>query len=245
VPIPTLDKYSLLGLSLTGPDFNLQLINFYHHVTRHRGNLSFLLNASLNHSIPILLGGNFNMHFSLWAPPGKRISPWSEDLESWLDSQGFLSTVPDESVSRMSPNSHPSLIDFIFINEAFLEVPSFPSTCSVSFELSLGSDHAALCVSLPLSSLHPLPTQHQSWIVDTALKDKWCDLFWSYLIPDISDADSLCEAGCILLAQIGEVSDKIFTHPWPLKSRDLPWWSWECSLACAALRSCHWRDRKH
>jgi hypothetical protein len=25
----------------------------------------------------------------------------------------------------------------------------------------------------------------------------------------------------------------------------LPWWSRECSLACAALCSCHWRDCKH
>jgi Endonuclease-reverse transcriptase len=177
IPIEHLSHYDTLGLSLSGMNFNLHLINFYHHVRNHEGNLRHLLDLSLDHSIPILLAGDFNTHFGLWSPSGKRTSLWSDTLESWLDSQGFLSTVPNHAISRVSLSSHPSLINFIFVNEAFLEHPHFPCTCLVSFGLSLSSDHAALLLSLPISMSPKTRPRPPGWIVDVSKKDTWISNF--------------------------------------------------------------------
>jgi Endonuclease-reverse transcriptase len=224
VPIPTMDKYSLLGLSLTGPNFCLQIVNFYHHAKGHEGNLTDLFNASFDHTAPILLRGDSNTHFDLWAPSGKWVSPWSETPESWLNMAGFLSTVPKNTVSWISPKSWPSLIDFIFINEAFLEVPSFPSSCSKSFDLSLGSDHTGLLLSLPFTTQPRTQAQPLGWIIDTTLKDWWCEEFWMYSLPNISDVDSLLQAGKDLLTQILEVSDRLFVRKKTPNDHNLPWW---------------------
>jgi Endonuclease-reverse transcriptase len=177
VPIPHLLHYDFLGLALEGPGCRLHILNFYHHVQRYQGNLLHLLQAGLDHSVPIVLGGDFNTHFELWSPQGKKISPWAAELDSWLDTEGFLSTVPEDAISRVSSTSRPSLIDFIFVNEAFLEVPTFPSTCSVSFALSLGSDHAALLLPLPIFPTIQTPPRPPGWIIDTSLKEEWITLF--------------------------------------------------------------------
>jgi Endonuclease-reverse transcriptase len=172
-PITNLSFYNLLGISLRSPSFSLILINFYHHVRRHQGNLSHLLDFIPDPSVPILLAGDFNTHSDTWSPGGKRASPWAPSLETWLEEHGFVSTVPDGSISRCSSNSLPSLIDFIFINEAFLEVPSFPVTCSVSFGASVGSDHAGLSISVPWTLTPPRLLCPPRWKIDPDLKDDW------------------------------------------------------------------------
>jgi hypothetical protein len=177
VPIPNLLHYDLPGIALKGPSSHLHILNFYHHVQGHQGNLLHILHASLDHSIPIVLGGNFNTHFNLWSPKGKKTSPWADTLDAWLDTEGFLSTVPEGAVSHISSTSCPLLIDFIFVNEAFLEVPDFPSTCSVSFNLSLGSDHVGLLLPLPISTTLHTPPQPPGWIIDTSLKNDWIASF--------------------------------------------------------------------
>jgi Endonuclease-reverse transcriptase len=237
--------YDLLGLSLRSSGFNLILINFYHHVRRHQGNLSRLLEFTPDPSTPILLAGDFNTHSDTWSPGGKRPSPWAPALEHWLDVSGFISTVPDRSISRRSSTSLPSLIDFIFVNEAFLEIPSFPATCSVSFGDSLGSDHAALSVAIPFSTIPPRLHRPPGWKIDPGLKDEWIARFKALPIPDITDVPTLLAAGQELLTRITNISDSLFQKRSTPRSTDLPWWNRECSLACATLKQCHWRDRRH
>jgi hypothetical protein len=94
-----LAHYDLLGLSFRSSGFHLILINFYHHVRRHQGNLSRLLEFTPDPSTPILLAGDFNTHSDTWSSGGKRPSPWAPALERWLDDSGFISTVPDGSIS--------------------------------------------------------------------------------------------------------------------------------------------------
>jgi hypothetical protein len=74
-PIPDLSHYDILGVSLHTPTFNLQLINFYHHVQCHHGNLSHLFDSLPDASSPVILAGDFNTHFDTWSPGGKKISP--------------------------------------------------------------------------------------------------------------------------------------------------------------------------
>jgi Endonuclease-reverse transcriptase len=243
-PIGDLTFYDLLGLSLHSPSFNLIIINFYHHVQRHHGNLSHLLDFIPNSSSLILLAGDFNTHSNTWSPGGKRTSPWAASLEGWLDDHGFISTVPDGSISRRSSTSLPSLIDFIFVNKAFLEVPSFPASCSVSFNDSVGSDHAGLSISLPFALTPPRLHRPPSWKVDPNLKDTWISQFRAVPILEITDVPSLLKAAQNLLLQITNISDSLFPRRSIPTAKDLPWWNRECSLACAALKQCHWRDRR-
>jgi Endonuclease-reverse transcriptase len=234
-PIPSMLHYNILSLSLEGPNFRLHIVNFYHHMKRHEGNLHNLLNASIDHMVPTLLAGNFNTHFRLWLPASKKISPWSETLENWLNLVGFFSTVPENAVSCRSSTSRPSLIDFIFINEAFLKVPSYPCLCSVSFAVSLGSDHASLSLSLPYSLTLKTLTQPPGWIMDTSKKDEWIALFQEFPMPTISNKPSLLRAGQDLLHHITMVSDKLFPKKRVPHACNLPWWSQESSLAVASL----------
>jgi Reverse transcriptase (RNA-dependent DNA polymerase)/Endonuclease-reverse transcriptase len=243
-PVSHLSYYNLLGLSLHSPSFTLTIINFYHHVQRHQGNLSHLLDCSLDASSPVLLGGDFNTHSDTWSPGGKRTSPWAPALESWLDDQGFISTVPEGAITRRSTTSLPSLIDFIFVNKAFLEIPSFPATCSVSFADSIGSDHAGLTLLIPFSPPPPRIHHTPGWKIDPDLKEAWCSRFKELPTPIITDVASLCLAAQKLLIDIADISDSLFPKRRPSTDRDLPWWTKECSLACAALRTCHWRDRR-
>jgi endonuclease/exonuclease/phosphatase (EEP) superfamily protein YafD len=240
-----LSHYDLLGLSLRSSGFHLLLLNFYHHVRHHHGNLSHLLEFIPDPSTPILLAGDFNSHSDTWSPGGKRPSPWAPALEHWLDDSGFISTVPDGAISRRSSTSLPSLIDFIFVNDAFLEIPSFPATCSVSFGDSLGSDHAALSLAIPFSTTAPQLHRPPGWRIDPELKDDWCLRFNALPIPEITNVSTLLAAGQEVLTRISDVSDSLFPKKSTPRSTDLPWWNRECSLACAALKQCHWRDRRH
>jgi Reverse transcriptase (RNA-dependent DNA polymerase)/Endonuclease-reverse transcriptase len=244
-PIADLSLYNLLGISLRSPSLNLILINFYHHIRHHQGNLTHLLDFVPDPSSPILLAGNFNTHSDTWSPGGKRTSPWAVSLETWLDNHGFISTVPEGSISRWSSTSLPSLIDFIFVNEAFLEVPSFPATCSVSFNASVGSDHAGLSISVPLLQISPRLLRPPGWKVDPELKQEWVRRFQALPLPVITDEASLLSAARDLLTQISDISDSLFSRRSAPTAKDLPWWNRECTLACIALKQCHWRDRWH
>jgi hypothetical protein len=228
-PITSLSFYDLLGVSICTPSFQILILNFYHHIQRHQGNLTHLIDRTLDSLFPILLGGDFNTHSDTWSPGGKWVSPWAPALEAWLNDQGFISTVPDGSISRRSTSSCPSLIDFIFINEAFLEVPSFPVTCLISFELSTGSDHAGLLLSLPFSPTPPHLHHPPGWKINPDQKAEWCSFFGSLPLPTITDETSLLQAARGLLLHISLVSDSFFPRKPPPTDRDLPWWSQECS----------------
>jgi hypothetical protein len=49
-PIGDLSFYDLLGLSFRSHGFTLTIINFYHHVQRHQGNVSHLIESSFDAS---------------------------------------------------------------------------------------------------------------------------------------------------------------------------------------------------
>jgi hypothetical protein len=61
-PSPDLSSYNLLSLTLASPSFHLTIINFYHHVRGHQGNLANLTDFSPSIHSPILLAGDFNTH---------------------------------------------------------------------------------------------------------------------------------------------------------------------------------------
>jgi hypothetical protein len=58
-------------------------------------------------------------------------------------------------------------------NAGFFAVPSFPAECAVSFDESIGSDHAALIVEIPLIWDAPPPPPIVGWKVDSAMENMW------------------------------------------------------------------------
>ena len=149
-----MNSYFCLGLRLDTED-PLIIINFYHHVINKRPHLRHLLSLTFPNS-PLLLCGDFNTHSHSWSPPGITASPWAPTLEDWLEERQLMSLVPEGSITRRGTGKA-LLIDHIFVNLAFLEKPPFPASCSVSFERSISSDHAALCLDLPLHTPPPPP----------------------------------------------------------------------------------------
>lgn len=158
-----MNSYSCLGIRL---DINepLFIINYYHHVIEKRPNLHHLLSLPLPTS-PLLIGGDFNTHSLNWSPPDLPTSPWAHMLEDWLDCNGLMTLISEGSLTHQGMTGHPSLLDHIFINMAFLKNPVFPVTCSVSFKKSISSDHAALFLDLPLIIPPPPPPSQTGWII--------------------------------------------------------------------------------
>ena len=169
--LPDINTYSCLGIRLDTDD-PIFIINYYHHVINKRPNLRHLLSLPLPDG-PLLLCSNFNTHSPYWSPPELPTSPWVPTLEHWLDNNNLISLIPEGAITHQSSTGQDSLLDHIFVNMAFLGNPTFPTSCSVSFEWSISSDHAALFVDLPLSTPPLAPTPQPGWIIEDQMEQEW------------------------------------------------------------------------
>ena len=152
-----MNSYSCLGIQLD-TDIPITIINYYHHIVNKQPNLQHLFTLPLPDG-PLMLCGDFNTHSPCWSPPELLTSPWAHTLEDWLDVGNLISLIPEGSITWRG-TSRASLIDHIFVNMTFLENPFFPASCSVLFERSISSNHAALFVDLPLTTPLLAPTSH-------------------------------------------------------------------------------------
>jgi hypothetical protein len=179
VPDTLIDEYFALALSfhLPSPFLTLTVVNLYHHVLDHHPHLDPLLTCSIDPARCLLLCGDFNTHLELWSPADIRPSPWAPALEGWFDAESLWSLVSDGAITRRRGSSKPSLIDLFLGSPGFFEVLAFPCECTVSFSESLGSDHTALLMGLPLDWT-PMPELDVGgWHVDAALHAMWVDRF--------------------------------------------------------------------
>src|SRR6267142_2461460 len=221
------------------PRFTLHILNFYHHIVRHHPSLLPLLSFTVDDSSPTLLGGDFNTHSPLWSPPDVPPSRWHDQLEEWLDASGVVSTVPTGAITHRAPGTRPSLINHIFVNHAFLAHPDYPAECVVSFDYTVGSDHAGLLLTVPtahIPSSLPPPT---GWKVDPLLRNAWASHFRSLPIPPISDVASLHAATDRLLRDLAASSDAVFAPKTPPSPHGLAWWDDTCKRALADTTGTH------
>jgi hypothetical protein len=136
-------------------------------------------------------------------------------------------------------------------NASFLEVPSFPSTCLISFDESLGSDHTRLILSLLLSFDAPPPSNLPGWKVTDDLHNKWVTQFRALiqLKPPLDVATSSCLHGVVdhglLCLVVGVLDDNIrivcsaLFMQQKVNPRGLAWWNNSCHLAVAGLSGTH------
>jgi hypothetical protein len=134
------------------------------------------------------------------------MSPWAHKLEEWLDQNNLISLVPNGSLTHRASRGRPSLIDHIFVNLLFLEHPTFPAHCSVSFESSILLDHAGLSLNIPLYTPPSLPPSFIGWKIEENKKQDWMHSFSLFPLSLITDVPSLIHACQDLLTLTNAVS---------------------------------------
>ena len=236
------NSYSCLGLRLD-TDEPLFIINYYHHIINKRPDLHHLLSLHIPDR-PLLLCGDFNTHSSLWSPPELPISLWAHHLETWLDNHNLMSLVPEECVTRRSTTGRDSVLDHMFANMAFLGNPFFPSSCSVSFERSISSDHAALFIDLPLTSPPPPPSSQTGWVIEDQMEQEWKAAFAAFPRPLITDIPSLTRASEDLLLLTASTCDRFFSKKRTGHKKGLAWWNDACRIAATDVSRAHGPERR-
>jgi Endonuclease-reverse transcriptase len=219
---------------ISAPSFHLY--NFYHSVPDHSHGLHSLLSSSLDNTVPTLVVGDFNTHSAMWSPPGHALSSWGPLLEEWMTSQDLACLNPLGTPTWRGPPGHePSVLDLFLVNSLAATTLDL-SPITISFDLSLHSDHAALSTTLSLHSLLPPPP---TWdlpgfkVIDD-MEDTWQHAFRALPATPLitSEADLLKEADR-LLQDIDTVCSDFFDRhstpdPWGAR-----WWNQECSAALA------------
>ena len=240
--LPDMNSYACLDICL---DTNtpIFIINYYHHIINKRPNLQHLLSLPLPDG-PLMLCGNFNTHSSLWSPLDLPISPWAQTLENWLNTNNLMSLVPEGAITRRHKTGWDSLLDHIFMNLYFLGNPLFPAMCSISFERSISSDHAALFIDLPISIPPSTPTPQPGWIIEDQMEQEWKQAFGSFPQPLITDIASLSRASEDLLTLTSSTCDRFFAKKKSTHTKGLAWWNEACHIAAADVSRTHRPERR-
>ena len=223
------------------PNESICLINVYHNVPEKGHALHALLDTDIDDTIPTLMFGDFNTHSLLWSLPSTTLSPWASALEIWFTNQGLhLLNPPDIPTWRSRDNQRPSILDLALCNDAALFSDQFLPIL-ISFEDSLGSDHAAITTSwIPT---YVLPNTEESDMVGFSIVDKlretWCKEFLKLHPPPITDISSLEAAATALHEDIDRASTSVFRWKKAPDPRGVRWWNQECSAALTIVLTSH------
>ena len=240
---------SILITDITaGPNY-WRVINFYHD-TNDPSSLSTLLSLDLDPTIPTLLIGDFNTHSRAWSPLGWTKSHWADRVEEYLATQTYsLLSVPRIPTRRGEAGARDSTIDLAWANLAASVAGSF-SGVTLSWEGSLGSDHALL--RLYAKSPHNIrtPISHHPTIFDTDLDVEEWDT-WRQLLNDFSPSSDI---RLLTTADIDDCVDAIhfafheacaqtMKKKGRQPARHSRWWTDECTAASIALQSASCEER--
>jgi hypothetical protein len=197
---------------------------------------------------------------------GHMPSSWAANFNEWMGNQGLECLNPENVPTWKQGDSSPSIIDLAFTNEPAL-ISAQLGPVSISREDSLGSDHAALALTLyPTHSLTlvppPAPTGYHA---EDKHKDMWMKEFAMLLPTGLPYAPSHCtepidqestperrSANAVTVHEsLNAFNDAIQSvcartlpskrHPNPKGAR---WWNEACSsahtLACSAIGNEAW-----
>jgi hypothetical protein len=247
--VPSLSSHSMMAVDFDfGPDNRFRLINIYHQVPEKGHALHGLLSSSLDPTIPTIVVGDFNTHSLLWSPPRLTYSPWANDLETWFLDQQLSCQNPIGAITwRGLPGHTPSTLDLLLLNPLALSSDRF-SDPLISFDLSLGSDHAALSTSYSFPS--PLPSPPSSplpgFIINDDLQESWVTAFAAKSFPTtFQSADDVQRAADDLLSDINSTSSSLFSPRLPPDPRGARWWNDDCSGALALWKQAPSASRPH
>ena len=228
----------------------LRIINVYHHIPNSspsRHNLLHLFSSHIDPFIPTLLLGDFNTHSHIWSFPYSTISPWASELVDWFDDQGLELLNPPCVATWESGRDdwHPSVLNLALINEAAV-ISRQISDLQISFDESISSDHAALCLLwYPAEAIALAPPPELSgFIVDELLRDSWTKIFSLCPSTPISDAASLDLAAQQLHSDMDQASAENFKPRRAPDPRGVRWWNPDCDVALHSVHASRGKPRK-
>ena len=227
----------ILDISFYNDD-TIQLVNVYHHVPPKGHALTHILSLELDPVVPTLVAGNFNTHGPEWSLPGATTSAWAQALEDWFESNELSLCNPLGVPTWLGrEDQRPSVLNLFLLNAPAYTSDQFSDT-SVSFEQSLGSDHAALSLSwTPLHALPPLPRSTlPGFAIEDDLKESWCKAFKVIPDPIISSPSSLAIAAARLLSDIADACSPLFEPRKTADPRGVRWWNATCSATLTAVQ---------
>jgi len=137
----------------------LHLYNIYHHVPDKGHGFHCVFAHELDPVVPTLMVGGFNTHGPGWSLPDASLSPWALLLEDWFeDNELLLCNPPGIPTWQGCSDQRPLVINLVLLNSLAVVSDQLTMDVSISFELSLGSDHAMLSLFwTPACALPPLP----------------------------------------------------------------------------------------
>ena len=241
-----LSSLTSMILDISFDDDMLRLVNIYHDVPPMGHNLTHILSLELDPVVPTLVSGDFNTHGPEWSLPRATMSTWAQALEDWFESNE-LSLISPLGVATWlgRKDQRPSVLDLSPLNVPAAASDQFSDT-SVSFQLSLGSDHAALSTLwTPLHVLPPLPRSTlPGFVIEDELKESWCKAFHAIPDPIISSPASLTIAAKRLLSDITETCASLFEPRKSADPRRVHWWNATCSAALTTVQYAAPSDRQ-
>ena len=226
-------------VDLSFNDDVLRLVNVYHCVPERGHDLSHILSLELDPVVPTLVAGDFNTHGPEWSLPGASMSPWAQALEEWFEASELSLCNPHGVATWLGREDQcPSVLDLALLNTPAKLSNQF-SDISVSFDLSLGLDHAALTVLwTPMHALPPLPPSTlPGFAIEDELKETWSKAFAAIPDPIISSPASLAIAADRLLSDITDTCTALFEPRKLPDPRGARWWNSTCSAALTAVQT--------
>ena len=224
----------------------IRLINIYHDTPDKKSHLQHVTSFEIDPTIQTLVAGDFNTHGPSWSLPGATMSPWAPTLEDWFDEHGLTICNPPGVATWEGRNDQaPSVLDLLLINPPAALSEQF-SDVSISFPLSLGSDHAALFLAwTPTSAIPDLPpTLLPGYVIDDDLKDTWSKAFAAIPTPVITSRRSLDVAAERIITDITDTCRPLFPRRRTPDPRGARWWSATCSAALTAVQTASPADRR-
>ena len=167
------------------------------------------------------------------------MSSWAAPLEDWFEDSDLTLVNPTGLVTRKGKaNQRDSVIDLALLNDSALCTGRF-SPVSISFDASLGLDHAAITIywSPLFDPLLYVPTVLPGFVIDDSLVASWTKDFASLPTPIILSVSSLIQAADVLDTDIYAVSGKLFKCCHTPDFQGLKWWNIHCEAALTCVAS--------
>jgi hypothetical protein len=242
-----------------GTTITMRIINVYHQRSPQGGHtLGNLLSHELDDQIPTLLIRDFNMHSPLWSSPDCTPDSWASTFTDWLETNGLHCLNPRHITTWTPPNNtqQVSVLDLVFANDATYFSAQLGEV-DISFEHSLGSDHAAITIHIyPLYSptLIPPPAP-MGYRAEDKCKDAWMREFAMLFPPCLPYAPKHCTLPLVptwdhddwgdsvhaslkpFNDAIAEASRRTLPPKWIPDPKGARWWNDACSVAHTLART--------
>jgi ribonuclease HI len=236
---PATRYYFTMNIRIGQLEFHL--IPVYFHGKNHSHELRNFMSLPLT-AQPTLICGDFNaQHSKLAGYEGAKVTSTAigNEFMSWIEDNDLSVHNDLAEVTRIaSSGNSASILDYTIAN-ALLDSYDIISDWDISFPLSLGSDHGA--ITFRLRAHGPIMEREtaEAFIIDGENKKPWVIAYKSYMsdsesIEEVQSTDDIEKLAQAMLDSMRKAtSDTMELRKTSGGPPRAPWWSEECTHACA------------